>query len=294
MNPFDLRGPEFLAFYTVLAVATIFAVRIVRRLRESRAEGFHGTPLHDPYAIAFLRGGKNELVRVAAVSLVDRGLLTVNHDRLQTTTVGRGAAVRKPIEREVLDQCKSERQPHELFDPPYYEGVSPIEQELEKMRLLPDGTIKAARRSIFLGGAAVLLFFAIAKIVIALSRGRTNVLFLVFLCIVALIALSASAFPRRTAKGDSFLREVENLFRSLKLRAPQIQSGGATTELAMLTAVWGVSALPREKFQWARQLFPKADTSSSSSSCGSSSSSSCSSSSCGGGCGGGGCGGCGS
>jgi uncharacterized protein (TIGR04222 family) len=296
MSPFDLRGPQYLAFYVVLTVATILAVRIARRMRESQVEGFHGSPLHDPYAIAFLRGGKNELVRVATVSLVDRGLLTVNHDRLQTTTAGRSASVRKPIERAVLDQCRSERAPHELFAAPYYEGVHPIEEELVKMRLLPDATVKAARRSLFFAGAAVLLFFALVKIGVALSRGRTNVLFLVVLCIVALIALGASAFPRRTARGDTFLREVENLFRSLKLRAPQIQGGGATTELVMLTAVWGVSALPRERFPWARQLFPKADTSSSSSSCSSScgSSSSCSSSSCGGGCGGGGCGGCGS
>jgi hypothetical protein len=163
------------------------------------------------------------------------------------------------------------------------------------MRFLPDETIKAARTSLYMAGAAVLLFFAVTKIVIALLRGRSNVMFLIVLCAIALIALASAVFQRRTARGDVFMREVENLFRSLKLRAPQIQGGGATTELAMLTAVWGVSALPRERFAWASQLFPKSTAGdSSSSSCGSSSSSSCSSSSCGGGCGGGGCGGCGS
>lgn len=295
MNPFDLRGPQYLVFYIVVALATIVVFRMLRRRRELEADGYHGSPITDPYLIAFLRGGKNELVRVATVSLVDRGLLSVSHDQLQTTTVGRESAVRKPIERAVLDHCVSQRQPHELFEPKYDAEVAPIEQELAKMRLLPDDTIKAARRSLFLRGAAVLLFFAGAKIAIALSRGRSNVGFLILLCFFALLVFSGSVFQRRTARGDLFMKEVENLFRSLKLRAPQIQSGGATSELAMLTAVWGVGALPRDRFAWASQLFPKSTAGdSSSSSCGSSSSSSCSSSSCGGGCGGGGCGGCGS
>lgn len=290
MNPFDLRGPQFLLFYLVLAVVTVVAIRILRRSRESDIPS-RGSPLNDPYAIAFLRGGKNELIRVAAVSLVDRGLLSVQHDRLQTTTVGRGASARKPIEKEVLDYCASPREPRELFAPDFAAAVTPYEQDLSRMRLLPDDAIKDVRRTLFLAGMAVLLFFAVTKIGVALSRGRGNVIFLIVLCGLALLALRGAAYPRRTHHGDLFLREVENVFRSLKLRAPQIQAGGATTELAMLAAVWGVTALPRERFSWASQLFPRADTSSTSSSCGSSCGSS---SSCGGGCGGGGCGGCGS
>ena len=294
MNPFDLRGPQFLGFYVLLAMVTILVFRAIRRQRELRTDGgFHGSPLHDPYAIAFLRGGKNELVRVATVSLVDRGLLSVQHEQLQTTTVGRGSAVRKPIERAVLDECITTKKPHELFERAYYEAVTPVERELQRMRLLPDDEITRARRKLFFAAMAVLLFFAVTKIAVAISRGRSNVLFLIVLCVISLLMLRASAFPRRTARGDTFMREVENLFRSLKLRAPQIQSGGATSELAMLTAVWGVNALPRDRFAWASQLFPRSKAGdSSSSSCGSASS--CGGSSCGGGCGGGGCGGCGS
>jgi hypothetical protein len=33
--------------------------------------------LSDPYLIAYLRGGKNEVLRIATVTLIDRGYLTV-------------------------------------------------------------------------------------------------------------------------------------------------------------------------------------------------------------------------
>jgi hypothetical protein len=135
----------------------------------------------------------------------------------------------------------------------------------------------------------VLLFFSITKIVVALSRGRSNIGFLLFITVIALVFAWKTATPRLTARGEALLDDVKNLFLSLKLRGPQIRPGGASTELVMLAAVFGISALPRDRFAWASQLFPRADASDTGTgtSCGSSCGSSC-----GGGCGGG-CGGCG-
>jgi uncharacterized protein (TIGR04222 family) len=76
VNPFDLRGPEFLLFYFILSAVVIVALVLIRRASES------GTApkldLADPYLVAHLRGGENEVLRVALVSLIDRGLLKVN------------------------------------------------------------------------------------------------------------------------------------------------------------------------------------------------------------------------
>jgi uncharacterized protein (TIGR04222 family) len=293
MNPFDLRGPQYLGFYFALAVVTIIAVWTLRRMRELGEAGYGGSPLTDPYLIALLRGGKNELLRVAMVSLVDRGLMIVDRDAVQTTAVGRESPPRKRLDRDLLGFCAARKEPADIFKSSGFDAaVYEYERELARMRLLPDDRQKASRKTLFMTGAAVLLFFAVTKIVIALLRGRTNVALLFVLCGFALVMLAAVVFQRRTAKGDAFMRELCNLFASLKLRAPQIRSGGATAELAMLAAVWGVTALPRESFPWVRDLFPRAAASSasSSSSCGSS----CGSSGCGGGGCGGGCGGCGS
>ena len=291
MNPFDWRGPQFLLFYIVLSIAVFVAVRWLRNRRELMdGAGYRGTPMHDPYAIAFLRGGKHELLRVAVVSMVDRGLLSAKNDQLETTTVGRGTKPRRLIERELLDFCAIRREPKELFSGAAFDvAAGEIEHELAEMRMMPDEETTAARWKLFYRGAAVLLFFSVLKIVVALARGRGNIGFLIILSAIALIVLERVAVRGRTARGDAFLKEMENLFRSLKLRAAQLQPGGATSEVAMLAAVFGVTALPRNQFAWSSQLFPQASSGASSSgSCGSSCGSSC-----GGGCGGGGCGGCG-
>jgi uncharacterized protein (TIGR04222 family) len=295
MNPFDLPGPQFLLFYAGLAVFTLVVASRLRRGNESREAPYSDMPWNDPYRIAFLRGGKSELVRVAVVSLVDRGLLAVPHTHIQTTAVGRETEVRKRIERDLLLHCQTLREPKDLFTGDRFDAAAAeYEGELTRMRLLPDAEMKARRRALFLGASAVLLFFSVTKIVIALNRGRMNVGFLILLTIVALALLLKSVNPRLTARGIALLENVQNLFLSLKVRAPQIRPGGASTELVMLAAVYGVGALPRETFVWARQLFPRAVSSTSvTSSCGTSCGSSSGGSGCGGGGCGGGCGGCG-
>lgn len=299
MNPFNFTGPEFLLFYIALIVITIVVVRRLRLRNELRETPQTDTPWNDPYRIAFLRGGKNELVRVAIVSLVDRGLLAVQDDKVETTTVGQGMRARKRIEQALLEFCRTAREPKELFAAAELTAAATeYETELARMRLMPDQQMTNLRRTLYKRAALVLLFFSVTKIVVAWMRGRTNVGFLIILTLLALvILLPMAAFPRLSARGYVLLDSVRNLFAALKVRAPQIRPGGASTELVMLAAVFGIGALPRENFVWTQKLFPKADkkkNSSDTTSCGSSCGTSCgSSSSCGGGGCGGGCGGCG-
>jgi uncharacterized protein (TIGR04222 family) len=295
MNPFNFYGPQFLLFFVVLAAVTLFVVKRVRLRKELEETPYSDAPWNDPYRIAFLRGGKNEVVRVAVVSLVDRGLLSVQGDKVQTTITGRETKARKRIERDILEYCRMTREPKELFAAHEFTAAEvEYENELGQMRLLPDADAKSRRRALFLQAAAVLLFFSLTKIYVALSRGRGNVGVLILFTIIAVVMVWKSTSPRLTARGEVLLENVRNLFASLKVRAPQIRPGGASTELVMLAAVYGIAAVPREQFDWTRKLFPAVDKNASSiSSCGSSCGGSCGSSSCGGGGCGGGCGGCG-
>ena len=78
MNPFDLRGPEFLVFYTVFGAATLAIVHLLLNRFESDSTT---RPIPSDYLeIAYLRGGKNEALRVATMNLVNRGLLEVTSD----------------------------------------------------------------------------------------------------------------------------------------------------------------------------------------------------------------------
>lgn len=291
MNPFDLTGPQFLLFYVILLAVTALLVHTLRVRRELGMPGEGGrAPLTDPYLIATLRGGKNELVRVAVASLLDRELLIAVDKGVQTTSIGRETRARKRIERDILSFCVAKKEPKELFETPKFDmAAAEYELELERLGLRPDEAVKAHRRNLYSAGAAVLLFFSVTKIAIAFARGRTNVGFLIVLTLFALLMLAAALFRERTARGDSLLAELRNLFEALRLRAGQVRPGGGSADVALLAAVWGVSALPQENFPWTKSLFPRT---SSSGSCGASCGSTCGSGCGGGGCGGG-CGGCG-
>jgi hypothetical protein len=118
------------------------------------------------------------------------------------------------------------------------------------------------------------------KIFIALSEGRHNTGFTI-LMMVAFCIIAVMVFRRhRTKLGDTMLADLKVMFGRLRDRADTLRQGGATSEAALLAAVFGISELSPERFPGVTALKP--DKGSNSSSCGSS----CSSGGCGGGCGG--------
>jgi len=290
MNPFGLNGPAFLLFYLVLAVAVIAARILLRRTVEGGP-----TPrvkLTDPYLIAHLRGGRNEALRVAAVSLIDRQLLNVSGAKL--TPAASSSLVRRPIEKAMMTFCASGPEASTMFTSPRLLAETDVYQrELEGHGLLPSVGDKIARFALTIGSVALLAFVAGIRIVQALSRGHSNLFFLCLMVVAACGVAAALHGGRRTLRGEAFLGDLKILFESLRQRRVHLKAGGATSELALFAAVWGISSLPERAFPHGSTLFPKATSTSSSTSgsCGSACGSSCGSS-CGGGCGGG-CGGCG-
>lgn len=302
VNPFDLRGPEFLFFYIGLSVLVIIASVIVRwQLESTNAPRID---LSDPLLIAYLRGGHTETMRVAVVSLIDRGLLECSGTRLKAAKHARTESVRRPIDKALLQKFGSANEVTSMFDDLKLQSTcNEYEETLKRVRLLPDDFIKRVRSLIF--GCVILILggVGLVKLIVAFSRGRTNVGFLILLIIVAIVIAAKLSFPRLTQSGKNMLEDLKNLYSGLRDRASSLRPGGATLEPMMLAAVFGVGTLAGEGFAYTKSLFPRAlqssDTawfSSGGSACGSScgsSGSSCGSSCGGGGCGGG-CGGCGS
>lgn len=300
MNPFDLRGPEFLVFYFILSTVVIVALVLFRRVSESASAP--KIDLGDPYLIAYLRGGENEALCVALVSLIDRGLLIADGTHIERAPNAGPHSVRRPVEKAMMETYSRLSDVTAIFNNPSLKSAcAQYEETLKQNRLLADESVTQARLGRFTVGLVILGVVAGLKIFIALERGRTNITFLVFFAIMAIVIAGKVSFPRLTASGKALLADVRNLYSGLKDRASFIRPGGATIEPMMLAAAFGVGALAGEGFAYTKKLFPRARRSSSgyfdSSSSGSSCSSSCGSSSgssCGGGCGGGGCGGCGS
>jgi uncharacterized protein (TIGR04222 family) len=286
MSPFDLRGPQFLVFYLILGTLVIALLFMSRRLIDPASTV--KVDMSDPYLIAFLRGGKDELVRVATISLVHRKLLQVSDTLVSVTSSGVADGVRIPIERQLLLYFANASEGASAFsDPGCSFAAESYSESLQKLGLLPDGTLRTRRLQILGLALALLLGVAFIKITIALSRGHTNIGFLIALAAMFGFAAVKITCPRLTVRGRTLLDDLRFLFGPLN-SLPSTNLG--YNDVALLAAVFGINAVPLIVFPYARTLYPKA-AASSGSACGAGCGSIGGDSWGGGGCGGGGCGG---
>ena len=295
MNPFELRGPQFLVFYLAFAAAVILALHWIQRRLWSRQPEGGRLSLTDPYEIAYLRGGGNEAVRIAVISLIERGLLEVqNKIELVAAPEARRLTVNDPLEQALLRFFHIRKQAADAFKlgkEIWENALFQRRAALERAGLLADEPRRGLRKQLAAAGAVVLLSVAATKIWIALAAGRRNVWFLVFLTFVAIcFELAVLWRARRTPLGDAALADLKQLFDARQGQAARSSEG----ELILLAAVFGIVALPMSAMPYVPELYPRAyrdPGGSSGGGCGSGCGSSCGG---GGGCGGGGCGGCGS
>jgi len=290
MFPFNLPGPEFLAFYFVFAVVAIAALYFGRNRYE--AGPAPAAELTDPLLFACLRGGPKEVVRVATLGLIDRGLLQTNDRTITRAPEATPAVVRRRIDKEILDYFAQPADVDAILTRPSVLRAAEEEYEgqLRRFGLIPDSGMLRTRFLFWIATLAALLAVGTIKLVVAYNTGHRNVAFLIVLMAIAVFVVTKIRSPYRSAIGSSHLANIRSMFEGLRERASAIQPGSGSRELLWLTALFGVTALPATAFPFAKQLWPHPRSTSSSgcgSSCGSSGGSGC-------GGGGGGCGGCGS
>lgn len=295
MNPFDLRGPEFLFFYIVLSGCTTLAVLWLREWLEGGP-----TPqvhLDDPYFFAYLRGGMNEVYRAAIVVLIDRGWLISEGDSVHRREDIEPKPEQPGVEQEVLSFFYAPQPAYKALKSGAYGSSSSVyERRATELGLMPDDRVKGRRQILVSIAVCTLVGISLIKIAVALSRGRTNVLFLIILTFLAPYLLGRLVLAGPTAKGKALLRDVQVLFGDLKGRRPFLRPGAGTKEIAWLVSVFGLGYLPNGSFPDGKMLFPLSSRQldlggGASTGCGTVSSCGSGGGGCGGGCGGGGCGG---
>jgi len=286
MNPFALAGFAFLGFY-LLASALIASLLLAWNRRVETAGRSPQQSLTDPYLIAYLRAGENEALRVATVALLDRGLLTAVGGVLTTKNADSVELAKRPIEKAILNHYLLAAEAHKIFKSLAALGACrSYRKVLVDQGMIADAGVYFIRLLPTLIAAGTLIAISWTKVNIALSQGRHNVVFLIFLTVISMLVVIVIFLRRRTGLGDAMMADLRSLFGRLKGRATSLRAGGQTNEAALLAAVFGLSSLPVARFPFLEKLYPKkaSDGSGCGSSCGSSSG-------CGGGCGGGGCGG---
>lgn len=325
----EMYGPPFLLFYAGVSAATVVACRFaVRRLDWTGRMPPPPVPAApDPYEIAYMRGGENEVTRAGVFALIKRGLLDFSRDGtkflVQRTAAAPPREHLSKIERCVYDWFDRPRDSREVFQrgglADKLKGLcAGYEQALRRDHMLTPPDVASRVALARLSGVAVIAGLGAYKLAAALAHGRTNVGFLVVMGVVAVLVLfAATRAPRISRRGREHLERLRIAFDRLKDGGVNSNTSGRTADYADATrellrkdgeapavaravdptlvalGVFGVAALASTDYQDYKAAFGRAsaDTGGGGSSCGSSCGSSDSSSGGGGDGGGGGCGG---
>jgi uncharacterized protein (TIGR04222 family) len=319
-NPLaSMYGPYFLVLYGFVNLFTLIFLWFAK----SGIDKTNNLPLPpipariDPFEIAYLRGGINEVARSVIFSLMQK-----NYVELKTE--GKTSQIKRinnqnnnnlsEIEREALSWIGCSRDVKDVFQS---SGLGSelenygktFQARLESQHMLVGDDLKISfspwRRMAYL----IILGLGAYKILAALAYGQFNFIGIIVLALCGFfIARAVAKLPRITELGKAYLERLQLAFDTLKYQSqaayiptnqpktlPQTTFGGVDP-LLLSVGVFGSGILVGTVFDSYNQAFQKAQQQSAASSCGSGCGSSCSSgsssdggSSCGSGCGG--CGG---
>jgi uncharacterized protein (TIGR04222 family) len=286
MNPLDLPGPEFLAFYVAVLGASAGVAIVLRWLLRLPGAEPGEVPDLTPYEAAYLGGGPDLAVHAAIASLVHRRVLAVHPTDRKVSVQDLLPSGAHPLERRIYHAAGEG------------ETISQVRADastaLDKLRtrLQEDGLVLANDRATviqFFTGLVLTLvtLLGVAKTVVGLERGRP-VGFLVTLTFVSL-GLAIVFFtkrPLRSHRGDHVLAQLRERNAALRSTAGSRPEKLAADDVVLALGLFGMGIIatgPVADVGTAVQPAPGVGVGSGSG-CGTG---------CGGGCGGGGCGGCG-
>ena len=255
MFPFDLSDPQFLAFYLMFAAVVVAAFYFGRRYYESGP--LPTIDLTDPLLFACLRGGPKEVVRVATLGLIDRGLLKTPDETVAAETKPQVASTR--IEREILHHFRSATDLDSILDRPAIERVAAedYEGQLIQLRLVPDAEMLRLRAWLLVTALISLIGVGTIELMVAKAAGHRNVGSLFILMVLGAIVIVKLRGGYRTVLGDSCFSSIRGMLRKLRDRATTIKPGSGSRDLLWLTALFGAAALPTEAFPLVPTLWPK-------------------------------------
>ena len=187
----QMPGPDFLVIYAILAVVVLVAAFLFIERQDVTGDRPPPAipPVVDPYELAYLRGGINEIVRTAVYALRQQGLVEIT-EKTRIRATGFSAQQLNAIERAVLATIAPAPRIAALF------GDKNLRNNLERLcegyqrrlsaeQLLTPPEVRGAARLTMVVAGALLIALAAYKIAAAAMHGRSNI---GFLCIEATVA----------------------------------------------------------------------------------------------------------
>ena len=258
VNPFDWSGPWFLLAYLIFGVLVYYLARELLIRQELRNPHAQLSLADDPYRIAFLRGGALEAVKIAALVLVDRGLLRAEGPLLETASADSLRFASHDIERDVL-RLYLGRQGHSkelAAQAEMLPSCRAYHETLTQQELLVGPPLLRRRARITWPAHWLLLTVAAVKAVIAISRQHYNLLFLALLLAIFLLMLRGLRTQATSWSAQRLLTDLRMLFGRLNQRASRLQAGSSSADMALLAAIFGLGALPLSVYAYVAELYP--------------------------------------
>ena len=274
----NMCGPDFLILYGAVIAVTLFVcwwlARSCDRTGELPQLPFAEAP--DPYEIAYLRGGENEVTRLVVFDLIQCGCLEVVEEPKkwwQSKAEPQLAQVPNhpdwghlsPIQREAFDSFASPRKASEIFAevaiPSRIQRYCHVyEERLQSEQLSCPAEVKSAALGFGLIGVAIVLGLGGYKLVAALGQGHFNVLFLLLMGLVAsAILIWVCKPPRLSKRGKEYVAGLEQAFSGLKESGTIVSLSASTHDPALLLSVglFGVGVLAGTPFGYYEEMFHK-------------------------------------
>lgn len=301
----NLPGPEFLNVFGVLAIIVLVAGWLLIRFAD-RTDQRPPPPVPqdpDPLEAAFLQGGVNQVIRMIAYDLVQRGYASLApDDRIAPTAKRPAPGALDAMESRVLESIQAKPKAHELFANrtqrrELLDALQPVHDRLAACDLVKPESVKTWRTRVQIVGTLLLVGFAGAKIYVALAAGHANVWYLVFLCLAAVMGLFVLCYvatrSHASRRGQAYLDAMKLAYKT-RLEERLLEVGSPTPVKAFegaslfLIGLYGFSVLKGTADGAFAEHFKRASGDGGGGGCGSSCGSSCGSGDGGGGCGGGG------
>ena len=241
----------FLPAYALLLVLVIAGHRAWLRWRNRpQAESPRSpSPLADPYAVAYLRGGADAAVRTAVFALLYRGALRHLGKKNLQQVAGFDTAGLHPLEAQVLARFDTPRSAQGLLWESSWTRhlIDGYEARLRCAGLLNRRGALEGRVCRLLAIAVLLL--AIVRTVVSVQMGYTGFPLMVGATLVGLFLLRP-AKGAQTALGKRALEQQKHTHQAWMHRA------GSVDEATWVAAAFGVAALSATAYPMAMHVMP--------------------------------------
>jgi uncharacterized protein (TIGR04222 family) len=259
-------GPHFLLLYGgIIAAAFIISKSALRMCDASASRPPLAVPRDsDPYEVAYLRGGRDEVTRLILFNLLHRGYLRLA-ERVEAVRL-----LQAPDHPDPGALSEIERMTFDWFADPSQDPVSqmkslptaiqshcsPYFRTLRREQLLTTPAVQQTARRIYHVAVALVLGLGGYHSVVALMKEQTHVLFPVAVTIAALLLLRITCKPTRlTVRGQRYLWQLRQALGGHSARWQKVRADAGDPRLPLLVSLFGMGILSGTPYRSFGEVF---------------------------------------